>query len=454
MASNSIGQPPQAPQPDIVPNGPTQPLATPPEQPPTAAAAGPASAEAQGGQGAYMHYNGISFGAAFINPVPTEKFLKELEAIKRSDPFQNTSRPTIANMKTARLGRPCIVENMYYQDVGHIVAPGGTGKTTILLHHCIEIVTGGNIFGCEVQMPGPVVYLTAEDNEESIYARIWQMVKDWEHDPEREFDLRQITEDLHIMDAVGHGDIKLTTVAKGGGIVPSGRLETLLTTLKRIQPVMVFIDPLIAFGVGEARVNDAEEAMIQVARRIVRQVGCGVVFVHHSGKALVRDGDAKQYSGRGGSALADGSRMVFTLEPVKPDDWLKVTGEALVGDEVGLMYCRPKLTWSKPQKAIYIRRDGFNFFECEYIEEVASIATTIEIDALFIEQFLRDGLLKGETYSQNDLIYRKLLPQQRTRAAVSYLIQHDRVVRKKKEGGGQGGAYSYLRPADEAPNGS
>lgn len=404
-------------------------------------------------------FGGTNFGA-FQNwmekATSSDAWIAQQAAIKRADPFRNPIPAELAAMKTAQLGRPCVVENMYYRDVGHIVAPGGVGKTTLLLYHAIQIVIGDDIHGNEVRMPGPVVYISAEDDSDSLLARLWQMCKHLEHEEQGRHDLDVIARDLYVIDAAGHGDIKLTTDVRAsrhggpsGGIVQTDRLGTLIETLKAIGPVMVFIDPLVSFGVGESKVNDAEQAMIEVARRIVKQVRCGVIFVHHSGKALIREGEAKQYSGRGGSALADGSRMVFTLENVPPDEWLKATGENLGDGESGLLFSRPKLTWCKSQPPIYLKRNGFQFFECDHIGGTEGAQVRLENDALKIEQFLREEWLAGRKYTAKTLEATEVVkPRQPLRAAVAHMIVQGKVVEEDAPTGGRGRPPKLLRPRD------
>lgn len=60
-----------------------------------------------------------------------------------------------------------IVDQWFYVDVGVFIAPGGTGKTTLLLFQAICIVLGLDLFGYEVRNAGPVVIITAEDSRES-----------------------------------------------------------------------------------------------------------------------------------------------------------------------------------------------------------------------------------------------------------------------------------------------
>ena len=93
----------------------------------------------------------------------------------------------------------------------------------------------------------------------------------------------------------------------------------------------------MSFGVGESRVNDAEQGLIEAFRIIRNQLDCCVEGIHHTGKANARDKSTDQYSGRGGSALADGARMVAVLYTLTPSEWLQATGTSLGADESGLV---------------------------------------------------------------------------------------------------------------------
>ena len=77
----------------------------------------------------------------------------------------------------------------------------------------------------------------------------------------------------------------------------------------------------MSFGVGEARINDAEQGLIESMRIFRHYLGCCVQGVHHTGKANARDKALDQYAGRGGSALSDGARMIAVMQPLDPVEW-------------------------------------------------------------------------------------------------------------------------------------
>src|SRR2546427_2128158 len=69
---------------------------------------------------------------------------------------------------TASLSPACIVADYLFADVAVLIAPGGTGKTTLTLYECICIALGIPLFGLAVRKPGPVLILTAEDSREML----------------------------------------------------------------------------------------------------------------------------------------------------------------------------------------------------------------------------------------------------------------------------------------------
>ena len=375
-----------------------------------------------------------------------KSFLDELaEFTERASPLNLDGPISEIEWNTARTSQPPIIDRWFYEDVGCFIAPGGTGKTTLLLFQLIHIVLGWELFGHEVMNPGPVVLLTAEDSRETLVARLRQMALQLQLTDEQ---IRSVREDVIITDVSGKG-IKLTTVEKDV-VMPSAQLDRLIVNIGVLNPSLVIIDPLVSFGVGESRVNDAEQGMIDAARRIRNAVKCGVIYVHHTGKANARDRTLDQYSGRGGSALADGSRMVHVLCRLNPDEWTEATGYMLEGDDAGFVLARPKMTWCPPQPDIYIMRRGYVFTRFDHIGETAGAMRVNQIADDKVWQFLKDEYLKGIKHTQNSVEDAKVLPQKATRQAVQRLLKDQRLAKEDLGTGGRGGARHFLRPMDRA----
>src|SRR5262249_33512851 len=126
------------------------------------------AALAKGGSRAEAFFKGVpeADGPA-SSPTPERPSWKELLALK--------ALTDDAEWASSQATRPCIVDNWFYEDIGLLAAPGGVGKTTLLLFQAVHIVLGRDLFGCKVMRAGPVIYMTAEDDRDTMVARVRHM---------------------------------------------------------------------------------------------------------------------------------------------------------------------------------------------------------------------------------------------------------------------------------------
>lgn len=332
-----------------------------------------------------------------------------------------------------------IIANLIYADVGTIIAAGGTGKTTFGLWLLIHIVLGIDFCGRKVMTPGRVVLLTAEDSREILIARLHKiaaaMFPHGTRTPEdREAIMSAIRHGIIIID-VSANVVRLTCIERDTVKADAVAVDALAASLAPLCPSLLLIDPTVSFGVGEGRVNDAEQALIEAARRLRAQLACAVLFVHHTGKANAREQTEDQYSGRGGSALSDGSRMVFVINRPKPNDWTKQTGEALAPGETGLKISLAKLSYCEPQKELYVVRNGYEFRHLR-----AATQTDEErdrADETKVLCFLSDELSNGISHSQKtlgDARDRVGLSRDRLRSIVHRLLETARLSERREPG--------------------
>lgn len=376
---------------------------------------------------------------ASIRPEVAEQAIKILkESLSTNVPFELGASITEEEWWHSKASPLCIVESWFYEDVGVFVAPGGTGKTTLILYQAIHIVLGLPLFGHEVINPGPVVILTAEDSRESLVARLRFICCQLDLSDD---EIAKVRHEVVITDVSGKG-FKLATVERET-VVPSRQVEGFIKAVAQVFPALVVIDPAVSFGVGESRVNDSEQGLIDAARLIRNKVQCGVLYIHHTGKGNARDKTLDQYSGRGGSAFADGSRMVHVLQSVGAQEWLAATGDELQQGESGFVLARPKITYAPPQPYVYLKRKGYLFTRVDHNED-ESVA--LDTNAEKVWEFLNSEINEGRKYSGRRLEAKKLLPQKQTREAIAYLKDEGRLEEAKSEDGGRGGSRTYLRP--------
>lgn len=351
---------------------------------------------------------------------------------------------SVSEFQTARLAPACIVEHYLFADVAVVVAPGGTGKTTLLLYEAIHIVLARPLYGLGIRKPGCVLIVTAEDTREMLVARLRLMAEAMQLSAT---ELDVVMRDIRISDVTGMG-FKLTAIV-GDVVVPAALADSIVEACSDDPPVLVSIDPAISFGVGEARVNDAEHGLIEAARRIRATLDCCVRFVHHTGKLNARDKTLDQYTGRGGSALPDGARMVAVLQPLSADEWLSATGIPLTNGEQGMVLARPKLSYCAPQPDILISRKGFTFTHTTRMDTNQGARLHAECEQLLT--LLTHDLGRGIRHTQNSLEALGVMSRRAIRDAISTLISRGRLEHAKVEGAVAHGARTYLRPIVAAP---
>lgn len=348
---------------------------------------------------------------------------------------------TLTEWLSARPSPTPIVAGHYYADVGVFVAPGGTGKTTSVLWQAVHIALGRELWGMPVLRPGPVMILTAEDSRELLVARLRLICGELGLTDEL---TQLVAERVRIGDVSGTG-FRLTQVDRDVVRPAEGPLSQLIEAAKAIAPVLLVIDPAVSFGVGESRVNDAEQGLVEAGRRIVREVGCGVIYVAHSGKANAREKTLDQYSGRGGSAFADGARMVHVLQTLAPADWFAETGDELQPGETGLILARPKGSYSVPQGPLYIKRRGYRFEA--YDRKVRDKEQQRDDADRKVWRLLTDELALGRYHSARSLdAIETGLRRAELREAVARLLASGRVQERDRPDAQARGARKYLHP--------
>ncbi len=271
---------------------------------------------------------------------------------------------SIDDWNTAALSPPCIVEAYLYADIALLIAAGGVGKTTLMLREAIHIALGLPLYGKRVLRPGPVAIITAEDGFEVLVARLRETAKAMNLTP----DQIEVVQKSILIEYVGGEDFRLCSIQKET-VVLTPEVEVIIEAAKKVEPVMLVIDPAVSFGVGEQRVNDAEQGLIKACRRIRDSLeACCIRVIHHTGKGNAREKTRDQYSGRGGSAMADGARMVHVIQPLEAEVFQAETDAILCDGESGLVLAQPKMSFCLPQPDLFIRRRGFRY---DYIPQIA-----------------------------------------------------------------------------------
>ncbi|MFZ7127545.1 MAG: AAA family ATPase [Desulfobacterales bacterium] len=327
-------------------------------------------------------------------------------------------------LSQSAISPPCIVLDYLFCDVGTVAAPGGTGKTTILLREIVSIILERPLYGLDVLRPGWCLYVTAEDPREVLVARLREIMTAMElTDRER----RAVMDGILIWDV--SGETARLINARDGNIELTPLADNIVTAYRDDPPVMTVFDPAISFGAGESYINDNEQGLITAGRRIMRGLGCCVRYVAHTGKLNARGKTLDQYTSRGGSALSDGARMVTVLQSWTPGDDMKPPAGCTYSPDSSItILARPKLSYAPGnQPRIWIKRTGWSF---EHFTEFP-VSEEEQNKALFdqVERFLCGEVTAGHRHNKTSL--ETALPDIKrsdARRAIEQLIAQGRVI--------------------------
>ena len=332
---------------------------------------------------------------------------------------------TLEEMHAARLTPRVILRDLLYADVRTRIAAGGVGKTTIAIFEAVTLALGRDLWGRTPDKQCRSVLVTREDSREILVARMREIIRTMQLTPEG---VEIVLASIKIVDVSGVS-FRLSAVNEDVVVPHTVNLEWIVEALAEWKPDWIIFDPLVSFGVGESRVNDAEQGLIEAFRVLRNRLDCCIEGIHHSGKANAREKNLDQYAGRGGSALSDGSRMVVVMQPLTPEEWNTATGSTLGFEETGIVMALSKLSYAGKQDPIFIRRDGYNFEMVTVMRRSPDqIAKSIEEQVC---QFITYEYSQGRKYTAQDLDNSKEklnLSRNQIRQAITALKVSGRVI--------------------------
>lgn len=313
--------------------------------------------------------------------------------------FPSLAPPSLADLDELSLTPRAIVPGLLFADLRLRIAPGGVGKTTLALFEAMQLALRRPLWGHWPAAPGNTVIVSREDPRGILLARLRELMTHAElSDTER----AEVLQRVRILD-LSSLNFRLAAVVDDVVLPNRPAIDDLLqhVTASGWVPDWMIFDPAVSLGVGETRVNDSEQGLIEAGRQIRNELNCCVEFIHHSGKQNARESTLDQYSGRGGSAFADGARMVAVLQPQSREAWQQATGQPLGEAEAGLVMALAKTSYSPPCDPLYIRRNGWHFEQvgaCPMSPERSQAAADEQV-----LQFLTYEASQGRRYSQRDL---------------------------------------------------
>ena len=211
--------------------------------------------------------------------------------------------------ETAVAPREWLYGNHYIRKFASVtVAPGGLGKSTLVLVECIAMATGRPLLGIRPHGLCKVVYFNAEDPLDEIQRRVLAVC--------RHFGIPQGELVGQLFIASGRDQELILSKGDNGDIVePVFQLIERYCEAESID--LVALDPLA--NMTEApETNDAFRRLGRRLSRLADKMNVSIELVHHTRK--LNGGEATVEDSRGGSALIGAVRAGRALNPMTAED--------------------------------------------------------------------------------------------------------------------------------------
>jgi RecA-family ATPase len=193
--------------------------------------------------------------------------------------------------------------------IGMLAAPGGSGKTYLLLDIAASVAAGNQATGIwpAPASTGRVVLMAAEDPHTVLHHRLHAFGQGLDDEAKA-----ALAQQLHIYSLSGEVPTIMATDPKAG---PRESWEWLNPIMEAARGArLLVLDPIRRFHGGDENDSNHMTRLVQILEWVAKETGCAILFSHHTGKnaSLSGQGDVQQ-AARGSSALTDAVRWQANL---------------------------------------------------------------------------------------------------------------------------------------------
>ena len=192
--------------------------------------------------------------------------------------------------------------------VSILVAPGGTGKSTMILAMALAMATNRKLLRTHIHQQCRVALLNLEDPQDEIDRRLAALCV--------HYNIRNDDLDGRLFASPPERIIRIAANGPDGFSIVHPDEEAIIKEVKDNKIDALAVDP---FAESHTLEENSNPAMIQAAaawRRVARAGGCSVLLAHH-----VRKGPMDSIeSARGAKALTDSARIGLLLSTMSKDD--------------------------------------------------------------------------------------------------------------------------------------
>lgn len=190
-------------------------------------------------------------------------------------------------------------------EVTAIIAPGGTGKSTIGTALALSLASGQPLLGKPLPRgPQSAWIYNLEDSQDELDRQVCAAC----------LFHGIVPDDCRNRLCVDSGLVQplcTATEDRDGFAIAEGVFAQVAATVRERAISVVIVDPFVSSHTVRESSNEAIDAIAKRWKRLAQETGCAVVLVHHTKKLGGREVTAED--GRGAVALRDAARVVLPL---------------------------------------------------------------------------------------------------------------------------------------------
>jgi len=170
--------------------------------------------------------------------------------------------------------------HLFRKFVSVTIAPGGVGKSSLLIAETLAMVSGKPLLGVDVPDSLRVWLWNLEDPRDELQRRIQAACQQYELEPD---DLG----DRLFVDTGREKELCLAVATNDGAIIQEPVVEALTREIKANQIDLLIVDPFISSHAVSENDNPAIDAVTKAWGKIADETNCAISLVHHTRKQSV-----------------------------------------------------------------------------------------------------------------------------------------------------------------------
>lgn len=195
--------------------------------------------------------------------------------------------------------------------VSATIAPGGVGKSTLVIADAVAMASGRNLIGARPHSKLTVWLWNGEDPREEIERRVIATCLHHRVSPSE-------IEGRLFLDSGREMPIKIGNISPSGPEIAMPVIEELVAAIKLRGVDVLKIDPFVSVHSLPENDNGAMDQAVKAFALVADRTGCAIDLVHHSRKLNGADADID--AARGGSAIAGAVRAARVLNVMSAEE--------------------------------------------------------------------------------------------------------------------------------------